>query len=58
MRIDGSSAIVELVQEEGDYGTGDANSLNDKRREAEDKCECAKSIIKLQLNYKNCGLKG
>lgn len=55
MRIDGSSAIVELVQEEGDYRAG---SLNDKRREAEDKCECAKSIIKLQLNSKNCGLTG
>lgn len=48
MRIDGSSAIVEMVQEEGDYGTGNANSLNKKRR-ADCKCESAKSIIELQL---------
>lgn len=37
------------IQEEGDYGTGDANSLNEKRREADCVWESAKSIIELQL---------
>lgn len=50
-----SSAIVEMVQEEGVYGTGNANSLNGKRREADCKCEIDHRIA---LIYKSCGLTG